>query len=511
MLKKLLLCSLLIVSTRSAYGLTPYQFELQGQIKPLLQQSSTSAKIRIKIRTHEGIFNATLNRRNFRSQHTSDTNRYFTGKLKTKHGQRQRPIPRTIAISVLQDELRLTLFGRTRARSYAGFAKLHQLLEGALLRGKMSHLPSVFPVPCGLSQAQHSHTVASVAQQFSASALVSPAKEVRLITETDNSFFTAEGADVSGVNAEVLSTINSVNSIWENQIGVSFDVVAQYNQTDSGADPYTSTTDSGDLLLKFLCNRNPLASDSFIQTECSGLPLGNTFSESADLYHLFTGQTMQSSVIGLAYVGVVCQSSNAFSFGLTAGEGLVSDALKYLITAHEIGHNFNAQHVSETSVMSSTFTGSTSFSSASTSTISAFADSEATCLADAEPSIDPTLSLTSVKYSKSSKRVRLGLTITNNDPSSSVCSVVIYSGKTAGTATDKQHGVKSVACPYGTPTTVQIQSKALSLSNGSSAKSRYFQLRAGDSDSEARKLKIYTSSSTKLSTLVSALNKGFPN
>jgi hypothetical protein len=219
---------------------------------------------------------------------------------------------------------------------------------------------------------------------------------------------------------------------------------------------------------------------------------------------------MQSSVIGLAYVGVVCQSSDAFSFGLTAGDGLVSDSLKYLITAHEIGHNFNAEHVTGASVMSSTFSGATTFSSGSISTITDYVNNNAQCLEDAEPSVAPDLALSTVKFTTSNRRVRLTGQITNNDPSLSSCSLTISSGKSAGTATDKQHGIKTISCPYGEPVSFQISSKSLAISGGNYAKTRYFILGAGGTSSEPRKLKIKSSSKLTVKSLVSALNKGFP-
>ena len=60
-----------------------------------------------------------------------------------------------------------------------------------------------------------------------------------------------------------------------------------------------------------------------------------------DLAHLWTGRDLEGTTVGLAYVGVVCRSQG-YSYGVS--QRMASVPAKYVLTAHEIGHNFNACH-----------------------------------------------------------------------------------------------------------------------------------------------------------------------
>jgi hypothetical protein len=60
-----------------------------------------------------------------------------------------------------------------------------------------------------------------------------------------------------------------------------------------------------------------------------------------DVVHMWTGRDMTGSTIGIAYVGVVC---NAPTYAYGISQRYTSTPQRYVLTAHEIGHNFSACH-----------------------------------------------------------------------------------------------------------------------------------------------------------------------
>jgi len=70
----------------------------------------------------------------------------------------------------------------------------------------------------------------------------------------------------------------------------------------------------------------------------------NSFHDDVDLKHLFTGKDIDGSIIGIAYIGVLC-AVPTLSFGITQH---YMEAANAGIFAHELGHNFGAGHDSST-------------------------------------------------------------------------------------------------------------------------------------------------------------------
>jgi hypothetical protein len=150
-------------------------------------------------------------------------------------------------------------------------------------------------------------------------------KVVTISTDADPEWFQRYG-DQS--NAVIASIINTAEAVYNRQLGIRFRIVRQHVYSD--ASPYT-TSDSGRLLSAF--TRNPdnatnLATDP------------STFSQDVDLRHLFTGKDLDGSVIGIAYIGVVC-AVPSLAYGITQA---YMDAADPGIFAHELGHNFGANH-----------------------------------------------------------------------------------------------------------------------------------------------------------------------
>jgi hypothetical protein len=174
---------------------------------------------------------------------------------------------------------------------------------------------------------------ATLAEKISeASAIIAPAtaaatsyREVELATEADYEYVQALG-DSAAANNEILNIINQVDGIYKNELGLAFKVVYQHTWSTND-DPYSSTNPST-MLTEFRNHWN------------------SSYTHIArDLAHMWTGKDMDGSTIGIANVGVTCRSAS-YSYGIS--QRFTSAVGKVALTAHEIGHNFNAQHTTTT-------------------------------------------------------------------------------------------------------------------------------------------------------------------
>jgi hypothetical protein len=155
------------------------------------------------------------------------------------------------------------------------------------------------------------------------------ARVVTISTDADPEWYQKYGEQS---NAVIASIINAAEAIYNRQLGVRFRIVKQHVYSDSS--PYVSN-DAGLLL------------SSFTRNEQNPFNLGSgpeNFLGEVDLKHLFTGKDIDGSIIGIAYIGVVC-AVPSLSFGITQAYMDVADPG---IFAHEVAHNFGAGHDSST-------------------------------------------------------------------------------------------------------------------------------------------------------------------
>ncbi|MFN8642853.1 MAG: zinc-dependent metalloprotease family protein [Candidatus Binatia bacterium] len=128
--------------------------------------------------------------------------------------------------------------------------------------------------------------------------------------------------------ADMAAVMNAVDGIYQSELGVAVQIRSTTVYTTAD-DPFTDTADYNALLNEFSTFHDN--NDQTPQQILYG----------ADLAHLFTGRDLSGSVIGVAWLGQLCQSY--------WGSGLSEDFnpslyVKTLLVAHEMGHNFGAPH-----------------------------------------------------------------------------------------------------------------------------------------------------------------------
>lgn len=188
-------------------------------------------------------------------------------------------------------------------------------------------------------------------------------------TEADYEFVTAHGGSASANNA-ILDIMNQVDGIYRVQLSISLQVVYQHTW-EVADDPYTSTAPSA-MLGEFR---------SYWSANHNSVPF--------DLAHMWTGKDMDGSTIGIAYLGVAC---NARSYSYGVSQRFNASPGKYILTAHEIGHNFGASHTENASppqpdcantVMNSSVGTGTNFCPYSRTEIGSHVAQNSSCLASA--------------------------------------------------------------------------------------------------------------------------------
>lgn len=151
----------------------------------------------------------------------------------------------------------------------------------------------------------------------------------------------------TGVQNHNIGVLNNVQTNYDDEFAdeLQFALMEQWVSTCATCDPWTSSTDSGDLL------------DDFTGWGVSG------FSVSHDVASLWSNRNFDGGTIGLAWVGAVCTSVR-----YNVLEDFSSNAqLKRVLQAHEIGHNFDASHNS--GIMAPSVSSATNWTNTSISEI----------------------------------------------------------------------------------------------------------------------------------------------
>ena len=189
----------------------------------------------------------------------------------------------------------------------------------------------------------------------------------------DHTFTDAIGSDPEGA---IVARWDIVDGIWSSQVGIKI-VLAPITILTDTDDPFSATTTAATLL-----------------GEVAGYRAGLPAHQETGLTHLMTGRAMDGNIIGIAYLGAICDGAQAVSLS----QSTTSLIMGGLIAAHELGHSFNAVHdgvpgvcstTPQTYLMAPTINFSNQFSACSLQSIDARAVT-ASCLRQIAPVISPT-------------------------------------------------------------------------------------------------------------------------
>jgi hypothetical protein len=197
---------------------------------------------------------------------------------------------------------------------------------------------------------------------------------VEIATEADYEYVTGLGGPVDA-NNEILNILNQVEGVYQTELSVSFEVVYQHTW-DTSSDPYSSTAPST-MLQEFTDYWNT-----------------HFFAVNYDLAHLWTGKDLDGSTVGIAWKEAVCFRSYAYG----VSQKLAGTPARFILTAHEMGHNFGASHPDQenpphsecaTTIMNSSISSSLSFCQFSRDQINGYLADHSSCLGSGTESVSP--------------------------------------------------------------------------------------------------------------------------
>ncbi len=149
-----------------------------------------------------------------------------------------------------------------------------------------------------------------------------------LACDADYQFYQRYGYDVSAVETRINNVINTMNVQYERDVEITHQITAIIVRSSLAANPYT-TSDSSALLSEF--RSEWIANHSNIVR---------------DIAELFTNRNLSGSVIGIAWVGAVCTN---YGYSVVQSSCCGSLSCSTDLSAHEIGHNWSANHCTCTS------------------------------------------------------------------------------------------------------------------------------------------------------------------
>jgi len=186
----------------------------------------------------------------------------------------------------------------------------------------------------------------------------------------DWSMVTKYGSDIA-VENQLIGVTNNVQTNYDNEFAdeLQLEIPIIWITPCSTCNPWTNSTDSGALLSSFRSWGN-----------------GGGFGTIFDVASLWTNRDFDGSTIGLAYVGVVCTNSR---YNVLQDFSSNANFLRVL-TSHELGHNFNANHDGSGSgfIMAPAVNTSNTWSTASITAINQHISTR-TCLSDCPPTVPP--------------------------------------------------------------------------------------------------------------------------
>lgn len=183
-------------------------------------------------------------------------------------------------------------------------------------------LASEIVVPDGICGVPNTPTTQTVPTTPPIANLGTGLQLCELACDADFEFFQRNGNSVTATVNDIENIVNRMDTIYVRDVDVTFQLTAIVVRSNSN-DPYTTSV-AGDLLGQF-----------------AGHWASNFVGVRRDIAHLFTGKNLAGGTIGVAFLGQVCTNSG---YGLSESRFTGNLNARTALTAHEIGHNFNAGH-----------------------------------------------------------------------------------------------------------------------------------------------------------------------
>ncbi len=151
--------------------------------------------------------------------------------------------------------------------------------------------------------------------------------ELELVMDCDYQFYSIDnGSSTSATIADTENIIGGVSGVYERDLNITCVINEIIVRTSSASNPYT--TNNPETLLD--------------QVRSEWLGTGGT--NPRDLLHMFTGRNISGGTIGIAWLGATCSTN--LGYGLSESRFTSNYNNRVALTAHEMGHNLNAQHCS---------------------------------------------------------------------------------------------------------------------------------------------------------------------
>jgi len=199
--------------------------------------------------------------------------------------------------------------------------------------------------------------------------------EIEIAIASDWLMYNDYNQSTSEVENRNIGVLNNVQGNYEGEFDddLIFVIATQFISTCSSCDPWSGSTNPGTLLSSFRSWGN-----------------SGGFGVSYGVASLWTGRNFNGGTLGMAYIGGACNSSR-----YNINQDFTSNAeLLRVLLAHELGHNFNAQHDASGApfIMAPAVSTATNWSSTSINTISSFIEflsNQSNCLEECGDPIPP--------------------------------------------------------------------------------------------------------------------------
>jgi hypothetical protein len=148
-------------------------------------------------------------------------------------------------------------------------------------------------------------------------------RTAEIAIDADFEFYTLNGSSVNATIADIENVLAQVNAVYERDVDITHVITTIIVRSDAD-DPYTAT-DATDLIDEF--------SDHWVSEQSAVV---------RDVAHLMTGKNIDGGTIGIAALGAICSRSRGY--GLSQSRFSSNMSRRCALTAHELGHNWNARH-----------------------------------------------------------------------------------------------------------------------------------------------------------------------